>query len=111
MKDFAKVLVDVDVKCMVNYSGLWKSRDIDKLTQELLDQVEEFAHTPDDDPEAYNTLCHVILQGLMVAERIRPKCDYVACDHGMGFGGGGGCPGEPTDAECSEFTREYSEGR
>lgn len=36
------------------------------------------------------------------------KCRYVKCDHGMGLAGGGGCPGDPQNTDCPEFTTEYS---
>lgn len=39
---------------------------------------------------------------------VEADCNFTECDHGMGFAGGGGCPGDPADSECAEFTTEFS---
>lgn len=40
---------------------------------------------------------------------VNPDCNFTKCDHGMGLAGGGGCPGNPCDKDCDEFTTEYSD--
>jgi len=42
--------------------------------------------------------------------QVMPDCNFTLCDHGMGLAGGSGCPGDPCDPKCSEFTNKYSEG-
>lgn len=112
MDEFKAVINDVVMRYMkyIKKRGRqWLDQPVDTLVGELLDEFDCYGESPDDDPEDYKTLCDLILKALMLAERIRTKCDFTRCDHGMGMAGGGGCPGEPTDAECKAFTREYSE--
>lgn len=51
-------------------------------------------------------------QAWHIAQVVGPnkyQCNFTLCDHGMGLAGEGGCPGDPQDKDCGEFTTEYSD--
>lgn len=107
MKDFKDVLTNVGAKYLMytgKYGRQWLDQPAGTLVDELLDEFNAYGESPEDDPEEYDMLCKLILKGLMCAERIRPKCNFTECDHGMGFAGRGGCPGEPTVILAEEGT-------
>ena len=37
------------------------------------------------------------------------QCEWLDCDHGMGLAGRDSCPGDPREADCKEFTTEFSD--
>ena len=111
--EFRKVLNDVIgcyLKRIESEGRQWQEEDIDDLMARFDNQDKHFwGLREEDDNDEYNILCDLILTALMAAERMRVKCDFTRCDHGMGFAGGGGCPGWPTDANCKAFTTEMSD--